>query len=225
MEQCAKSAGCSAGCIRHKLLKYEIPIRTLAESQRLLGDRVDFCNKMSHVVKQRYEDPAEIEKLQVAQQKIYADPEKGRRRREAIGNQFRGKPLSPAHKEKIARAARERYKNPEAHEVTSRCKRGPKNAQWRGGISDNKYCYKFTRLLRESIREEHGRRCVMCGCHENGQKLDVHHVNFDKSAGCYGKRWNLVPLCRSCHAWTTTHRWQAFNLLNCHWAKFYDFPV
>jgi len=100
---------------------------------------------------------------------------------------------------------------------------GPRNHQWRGGLSFLPYCPKWTEKLRESIRDEYGRKCYLCHTTEaeNKRKLSVHHVNFDKMAGCYGKRWNLLPLCQKCHNQSSNHRFEYFNLLVNHWAYKY----
>jgi hypothetical protein len=89
-----------------------------------------------------------------------------------------------------------------------------------GGKSFEPYCYKWTEALRESIREEFGRKCYLCPTTEteNGVKLSVHHINFDKMAGCYGKRWNLVPLCKKHHTKSSFNRFKYFNLLSNYWA-------
>ncbi len=96
--------------------------------------------------------------------------------------------------------------------------RGPKCGMWKGGISFGEYCPKFNNRLKEEIREAFGRRCFICGAPENGYKLHVHHCDYNKGQGC-GKRWNLVPLCRSCHMKTNSNRHYHFNLLANHWAK------
>ena len=99
--------------------------------------------------------------------------------------------------------------------------RGSKNHLWRGGISKEKarYCDKWTYRLRESVRHTFKNTCVRCGNnHIEGKKLSVHHINYDKNSGCYGKRFNLVPLCSSCHTWTTNVRFAAYHLLANWWA-------
>lgn len=95
---------------------------------------------------------------------------------------------------------------------------GENNPRWLGGKSFEPYCQKFNEYLKEEIRDAFGRKCFLCGVSENGRKLSVHHINFDKQAGCYGKKWNLIPLCTSCHTKTTNNRHYHFNLLNCYWA-------
>lgn len=95
---------------------------------------------------------------------------------------------------------------------------GAKHHGWKGGISFAPYCPKFNKVLKEEIRNKYNRTCQKCGERENVQKLDVHHINFDKMAGCYGRPWNLIPLHRKCHSWTTRHRFDAFQLFVNHWA-------
>lgn len=103
----------------------------------------------------------------------------------------------------------------------SESQRGPKSPAWRGGISFLPYCHKFNKPLKEEIRELFGRKCYICEKteKENNKKLDVHHCDFNKQQGCKGNlTWKLLPLCKSCHAWTTNHRHEAFALLVNYWS-------
>lgn len=218
IKQCAELLGRSYTYVRNRLLRYEIRIRPLTESQKLLGTRQEFRDKISLIVSSRLQDPNEREKLRIIQKKISDDPERMLAIQTKKSIAMRGRKLSEEHKLKISKAATERYKNPNEREKISKSKRGSKNAQWKGGISNNKYCYKFNRQLKENIRDVCSRTCSLCGRHEGERKLDVHHINFDKKSGCYGKKWNLTALCRNCHAWTTTHRWESFNILSTQWA-------
>lgn len=83
----------------------------------------------------------------------------------------------------------------------------------------SRYCPKFNFSLKERIRDEFGRTCFLCPTteEENGVKLSVHHVDYNKGQGC-GHEWNLVPLCRKCHVKTNYNRWHWFNLLGNYWA-------
>lgn len=118
-----------------------------------------------------------------------------------------GKPLSEDTKRKMSDATR-----------------GAKAAAWKGGISFEPYCDKFSRALKEEVRDAFGRKCVICGDSETQYKLHIHHVDYNKRQGC-GHKWNLVPLCRSCHMKTGFHRHYWFNLLSNCWAMKYDFEV
>jgi len=102
---------------------------------------------------------------------------------------------------------------------------GNKNGRWNDGASFKPYCYKFNGALKEKIRSQYSRICQKCYEPENGQKLDVHHINFDKKSGCFGKPWNLIPLHHNCHTWTTNHRFEAFHLFANHWAMNADISI
>jgi hypothetical protein len=88
---------------------------------------------------------------------------------------------------------------------------------WKGGKSFEPYCVAFSKKVKEEVRNAFDRKCFLCGAPENGKKLHVHHVDYDKSQGCKGKKWGLVPLCHSCHAKTNNHRYLYFNMLRDYW--------
>lgn len=73
---------------------------------------------------------------------------------------------------------------------------GKNHGNWRGGISFEPYCDKFNNKFKELVRERDGYICQLCGCEQNGRKLDVHHIHYDK-ANCYP---DVVALCRSCNS-------------------------
>lgn len=100
-------------------------------------------------------------------------------------------------------------------------KNGPLASNWKGGISFEPYCIKFTKELKEEVREAFGRKCFVCGMPENGKKLCVHHVDYNKSQGCKGLKWSLIPLCNACHLRTNNYRWHWFALLRDYWMHEY----
>ncbi len=78
---------------------------------------------------------------------------------------------------------------------------GDKNGMWKGGITPIHYPSEFTEELKESIRERDGHICQYpeCGKTEeenNGRKLSVHHVDYNKQ-NCADD--NLISLCCVCH--------------------------
>jgi len=83
-------------------------------------------------------------------------------------------------------------------------KRGDDALNWKGGISFVPYCHKFNDDLKEKIRERDGRICQLCTMteEENGQKLSVHHVHYDKE-NCAP---DLISLCRGCNATVNSDR-------------------
>lgn len=72
---------------------------------------------------------------------------------------------------------------------------GERSPSWKGGISFIPYCPKFNNQLKEKIRDRDGRTCQLCGAPENGKKLSVHHIHYDKP-NCAP---DLISLCHICH--------------------------
>jgi hypothetical protein len=75
--------------------------------------------------------------------------------------------------------------------------KGIYHPNWKGGISFEPYCPKFNYGFKERVREFFGRVCVECKLteKENGRKLDVHHVNYDKMVCCNDVKPLFVALC------------------------------
>lgn len=76
---------------------------------------------------------------------------------------------------------------------------GSKNYFWRDGKSKEEYSLEFNTILKESVRDRDGRKCVECGAPEIEleHRLCVHHMDCNKKNN---KIDNLVSLCRKCHA-------------------------
>jgi len=91
---------------------------------------------------------------------------------------------------------------------------GENNPNWQGGLSFEPYCTKFNFAFKEYIRDKFGRVCFLCNKAEAevGEKLSVHHVNYNKGCGCdTDETCQFVPLCRSCNAKVNGNRkeWEA----------------
>jgi hypothetical protein len=87
-----------------------------------------------------------------------------------------------------------------------RCCEGNKHHNWQGGISKDTYYFIFTNEeFKQIVRDRDGNICLNCNKTEkqNGEKLVVHHINYDKK-DCDLK--NLVCVCRSCNAKANTYR-------------------
>jgi len=89
----------------------------------------------------------------------------------------------------------------ETRRRTSATKQGISYDEWESFAKKSPYCPKFDEVCRESNREKYSRECFICGKTEvgNRRKLSVHHVDMQKTQGCNGRNWVLVPLCNSCH--------------------------
>lgn len=84
----------------------------------------------------------------------------------------------------------------------SEAHRGKKSYLWKGGISFEPYCSKFSRQLKKEIRGRDNHTCQLCNEKENGRKLDIHHIHYDRE-NC---KPHLIALCRKCHSKTNINR-------------------
>ena len=87
--------------------------------------------------------------------------------------------------------------------------KGEKAHAWRGGISFEPYCPKFTKEFKERVRAFFGYKCQICGhvWQEGERLLAVHHVNYNKNTCCNDDIPLFVPLCfQPCHTKTNHNR-------------------
>lgn len=84
-------------------------------------------------------------------------------------------------------------------------KSGENSWAWRGGKSFEPYGVEFSSKLREQIRKRDHYTCQQCGYIEGqfSQKLDTHHINYNKLDN---EPANLISLCKSCHSKTNYKR-------------------
>lgn len=110
---------------------------------------------------------------------------------------WEGKKRDLETNEKISKKVLILWTNPEYRENRS----GVNNPLWKGGISKLPYTQDWTEDLRDSIRKRDKYICQICFLSQDdqGRKLDVHHIDYDKE-NCDPS--NLVSLCDSCHART-----------------------
>lgn len=75
---------------------------------------------------------------------------------------------------------------------------GLRSGRYVHGKANFPYPLKWTRPLKDAIRKRDGFQCVRCTKSEadNGQKLDVHHIDYVKENLA---ETNLISLCRKCH--------------------------
>lgn len=114
-------------------------------------------------------------------------------------NPFYKKRHTEESKRKSSKANRERKRNEETRKRMSENHAdvsSERNPNWRGGVSFMPYCPKFNNTLKEKIRERDNRTCQLCNTKENGQKLCVHHIHYDKD-NCYP---DLIALCAECNS-------------------------
>ena len=125
---------------------------------------------------------------------------------------MKGKHHSEETKRKISEVLMGRKFSEETKLKLSDLNKGSKHPNWKGGVSFEPYCIKFDDEFKERVREYWNRKCILCEKTEleNGRKLDVHHVMYNKDTCCDDSIPLFVPLCNLCHGKTNFNRedWQ-----------------
>jgi hypothetical protein len=108
----------------------------------------------------------------------------------------------PETRKNMKLGCEKRSKNPEYLQKLFQSLSRERNANWNGGISFEPYCEKFNFEFKERVREFFGRICVECQMteEENGQRLTVHHANYDKMVCCNDVEPLFVALCIGCNS-------------------------
>lgn len=117
--------------------------------------------------------------------------------RKKISQKNKGRTFSEEHRKKISEAHCGKRLVAEHKKKISDANRGEKGNNWRGGISFEPYCPKFNKEFKERVRAFFGYECVECHTPQNGRKLDVHHINYNKMMCCNDVKPLFVALCRS----------------------------
>lgn len=96
----------------------------------------------------------------------------------------------------------------ESKKKMSEANSGSNNGNWKGGVSFEPYCPKFNDEFKERCREFWSRKCVMSGISEkeNGQRLSVHHVTYDKKTCCNDALPLFVPVSKKWNSKFNTNR-------------------
>ena len=140
--------------------------------------------------------------------------------RDKISKIHKGKPMSEAQKKKISETLKGKpsyVRTEKTKRTSSALQQGITYDEWEKYTRNSPYCPAFNDKCRESNREKYDRRCFICGLPEvdnitstgKHKRLSVHHVDMNKSAGCDGVRWKLVPVCLNCHGMLHTKIWEA----------------
>ena len=109
---------------------------------------------------------------------------------------FYGKHHTEESKLKIGLQSKDRECKEETRKKMSLMRCGNKNANWKGGVSLEPYCFEFTQDLKEFVKERDSFTCKNPNC-SNGNHLCVHHIDYNKK-NCISE--NLITLCFSCNS-------------------------
>lgn len=116
-----------------------------------------------------------------------------------------GKVLSEGTRDKMRVSKTEYWKDPKRRAEMSITMSGENHWNWQNGKSFEPYGLEFNDELREQIRQRDNYACQECDKKQDelGYKLNVHHIDYDKTNN---KPENLISLCRSCHIKTNYSR-------------------
>lgn len=119
--------------------------------------------------------------------------------REKISDANKGKKPHSFTKEtrkKLSEVRKGKKSSEETKKKQSLALMGEKSPMWKGGVSFIPYCPKFNEYLKEHVRNRDNRTCQLCSAKENGHKIPVHHIHYDKE-NCNP---DLITLCCGCNA-------------------------
>lgn len=184
----------------------------LAEMGRKIWENPDLIARQSYLAKERWKNPEYRAHMMEISKRRWKDPKILARVSESHKKQWKNpeyraqrwwerEELRSKHSE-ITKKLRENPEYRETHLIAIR--RRFVDAQWYGAVKyydGPQYCEKWTAELRERVRAYFGYVCLECGKtqKDNGKKLAVHHVWYNKKACCDDSPRSLVSLCSSCH--------------------------
>jgi hypothetical protein len=98
----------------------------------------------------------------------------------------------PGPRQNVAVALKKKWEDPEFRQKHA----NEKNPFYIDGRCPDPYGPEFNRALRQSIRERDGHQCRNCGAGEDGRRLEVHHIDYNKR---HNDPCNLIYICKPCH--------------------------
>lgn len=177
--------------------------RNHREAMQRVAQDPEWQRKMQGVL----QDPEWRRKNAEALQKTHQDLERQRKHREALQKLHQDPEFRRKHHEALKKISLDPEWQRKMHE-----RRGENHPLWNGGSSFWPYCHLFNEEFKEETRQKFGNICFVCGAPPNGTALHVHHIHYDKGAGCNGRGLECVPLCGSHNTKANFHRewWVAY---------------
>lgn len=199
-------------------------IKIRSETMKKLWGDPEFRKTRIKSLEKRWSNPEEIEKQKEIVNKRWKNP-KERKKQSATANK-RWKNLeerikqtgvankrweSSTNRKNQSKVISVRWNKPKERENQVELLIG---GFWYGNIryyQGPQYCEKFNEDFKERVRAFFGCVCPECGTPQpqNGKKLSVHHINFNKTSCCNPDAPRLfIPLCSNggCHTKTNNNR-------------------
>jgi hypothetical protein len=179
-------------------------IWTEESKQKLIGRHIpeEVCNKISLTLKGRKHTKEALQNMIKAQNK---EDVKLKQKLSHIGYKHTEEAklkMSKALKGKYVGINNSHYGKSQPESFILKMS-GENHPNWRGGISHEEYPFEWNHKLKEKIRERDGYLCQICHIGQNGHRLPVHHIDYNKFNLSFN---NLISLCTSCHAKTDFNR-------------------
>ena len=218
--------------------------RSSDATKKRYEDNPDMRKKASITTKKQFEIPGAKEKTSEAIKKYYADNPGARKELSEIFKKVKNTPqarkINSEAQKKVKGTPEDRKRNSETQKIvqkkiqsTPEARRKNSDAQkkrysdlwWMGSVKyydGPMYCEKWTPYLRERVRAFFNHTCVECGTPQNGKKLSVHHVWYNKKLCCDDTPRSLVPLCHPCHAKTSAAKGKKREEFSIHFQEIID---
>jgi hypothetical protein len=167
----------------------------------------DFCDKISKALVGKPKSESTKKRLSLIHTGMRASEETKKK----MSDMRKGRPVS--EQEKIRMSERMKGK-PKSEDHILKLTEVNLRGFWYGNVRYYDYplyCEKFDDEFRERVRAYFGYVCPECGTPQNGRKLAVHHVNYNKNSCCDPAAPRLfIPLCveNGCHNRTNKNRKQ-----------------
>ena len=157
--------------------------------------------KMAKAMEHVYKDPVYRKNRSDIAKRMWANPEHRKLMKEQRTARALKQWEDPIHREKMSLNSKQRWEDIEFRESRT----GPNNHMWKGGVACGSYCPVWSDVeLKKMIKERDNYKCQNPDCwHKCDDKLDVHHIDYDKKQ-CHPT--NLITLCKSCNARANTKR-------------------
>ena len=106
---------------------------------------------------------------------------------------------------KISKAGKRSYTSEQKEKQTKNTPKKELHPNWLGGMSNGEYGLEFNKTLKNQVKDLYNKKCQLCSIET--EKLDVHHIDYDKTNNLkIGRRRvgkECLRLCRS--RWSPYH--------------------